>query len=68
MPSYGDALESQEIWGLVYYLDSLVPPERRLSPMHALGEEPRGWMALRVGRRMMGPGMMHQMPSMPMMR
>ena len=67
MPSYGDALESQEIWGLVYYLDSLVPPERRLSPVRALGEEPRGWMALRMGR-MMDHGMMHRMPSMPMMQ
>jgi hypothetical protein len=61
MPSYGDSLESQEIWALVYYLDSLVPPEHRLSPMRSLGEEPRGWMALRMGR-MMGRGMMHRMP------
>jgi cytochrome c oxidase cbb3-type subunit 2 len=76
MPSYGDALESQEIWALAYYLDSLVPPEHRLSPLGALGEEPRGWMAVRMGRMMggpmgpgmMGPGMMHPMPVMPMMR
>jgi mono/diheme cytochrome c family protein len=68
MPSYGDSLESQEIWALVYYLDSLVPPEHRLSPRLALGEESRGWMAVRMGR-MMGPGgMMHGMGSMPMMR
>jgi cytochrome c oxidase cbb3-type subunit 2 len=64
MPSYGDALESRELWSLVYYLDSLVPPERRLSPMRHLGEEPRGWMALRMGMMMghgmMGPGMMHR--------
>jgi multidrug efflux pump subunit AcrB len=46
-------------------LDSLVPPERRLSPIRPFGEEPRGWMALRMGR-MMGHGMMHRMP--PMMR
>jgi cytochrome c oxidase cbb3-type subunit 2 len=63
MPSYGDALQSGEIWALVHYLDSLVPPERRRSPMHAVGEEPRGWMALRMGR-MMRPGMMHRMPVM----
>jgi len=68
MPSYGDSLESQEIWALVYYLDSLVPAEHRLSPRLALGEESRGWMAVRMGR-MMGPGgMMHGMGSMPMMR
>jgi cytochrome c oxidase cbb3-type subunit 2 len=60
MPSYGDSLESQEIWALVSYLESLVPPEHRLSPMRPLGEEPRGWMALRMGR--MGGGMMHRMP------
>lgn len=68
MPSYGDALEGQEIWALVYYLDSLVPPERWLSPLRSLGEEPRGWMALRMGRMMgpgmMGPEMMRRMPSM----
>ncbi len=57
MPSYGDSLDSQEIWALVYYLESLVPAEHRLSPLQALGEEPRGWMAVRMGR-MMGPGMM----------
>lgn len=67
MPSYGDALSTEQIWSLVYYLDSLVPPERWLSPARALGEEPQGWMALRMGR-MMGPGMMHRMRSMPMMR
>jgi cytochrome c oxidase cbb3-type subunit 2 len=66
MPSYGDALEGQEIRALVHYLDSLVPPERWLSPGNPLGEEARGWMALRMGR-MMGPGM-HRMRSMPMMR
>lgn len=68
MPSYGDSLDGQEIWALVYYLDSLVPPEHGLSPMLSLGEEPRGWMALRMGR-MMGPGgMMRGMRSRPMMR
>jgi hypothetical protein len=68
MPSYGDSLESQEIWALVYYLDSLVPLEHRLSLMLALGEESRGWMALRMGRMMGHGGMMHRMRSMPMMR
>ena len=64
--SYGDSLESQEIWALVYYLHSLVPPERQLSPGLTLGEESRGWMAVRMGR--IGPGgMMHRIGSMPMM-
>jgi cytochrome c oxidase cbb3-type subunit I/II len=71
MPSYGDALGGQEIWALVSYLETLVPPEHRLSPMRALGEEPRGWMAIRMGR-MMGPGMrggmMGGMRPGPMMR
>jgi mono/diheme cytochrome c family protein len=68
MPAYGDALESREIWALVDYLDSLVPPDQRLSPLGVLGEEPRGWMALRMGRMMggmMGPGMMRRMPGAP---
>jgi cytochrome c oxidase cbb3-type subunit 2 len=68
MPSYGDSLTSHEIWSLVHYLDSLVPPEHRLSPMVAVGEESRGWMALRMGHMMgpgmMGHGMMHRMPMM----
>jgi cytochrome c oxidase cbb3-type subunit I/II len=68
MPAYGDSLDSHEIWALVYYLDSLVPSERRMSPQRALGEEPQGWMALRMhgmmGPGMMGPGMRHGMPSM----
>jgi len=50
MPSYGDALESQDIWALVYYLDSLVPPEHRASPMLSLGEELIGWLVIRWGR------------------
>jgi mono/diheme cytochrome c family protein len=70
MPAYADALDSREIWALVYYLDSLVPSERRMAPQRALGEEPQGWMALRMlgmmGPGMMGPGMRHRMPAMPM--
>jgi hypothetical protein len=69
MPSYGDSLDSQEIWALVYYLESLVPNERRLSAMRILGEEQAGWMAVRMhgmmGPGMMGPGMMRRMPGMP---
>jgi cytochrome c oxidase cbb3-type subunit I/II len=57
MPSYGDSLDGDQLWALVQYLDSLVPAERRLSPARALGEEPRGWMVLRMGW-MMGGGMM----------
>ena len=67
MPSYASALNVQQTWALVYYLESLVPPDRRLSPDRILGEEQAGWMALRMGgmmgRGMMGPGMMRRMPS-----
>jgi cytochrome c oxidase cbb3-type subunit I/II len=69
MPSYGEALASQDIWALVAYLESLVPAEQRLSAARALGEEPRGWMVIRMarmrgmrGRGMRGPGGMHPMP------
>ncbi len=72
MPSYGDSLDSQEIWALVYYLETLVPPVHLLSPTRALGEEPQGWMVVHMARMMgggmMGPGMMGRMPSGPMMR
>lgn len=70
MPAYVQALDSQEMWALVYALESLVPAERRLSPTRALGEEPRGWMVVRMARMMgrMGPRMMCRMPSGPMMR
>jgi len=72
MPSYGDSLDGQGIWALVSYLESLVPSDHRLSPLAALGEEPRGWMAVRMSRmmgpEMMGRGMMPGMPHMPMMR
>jgi cytochrome c oxidase cbb3-type subunit 2 len=69
MPSYGDSLDSNEIWALVYYLESLVPTERRMSPLRYLGEEPAGWMVLRMhGPPMrggpMGPG--HPMGASPM--
>ncbi len=48
MPSYGDSLESQEIWALVHYLESLVPRDGRLSPLRYLGEEQAGWMVVRM--------------------
>ncbi len=70
MPSYGDSLESREIWALVYYLESLVPAEHRLSALRPLGEERVGWMVVRMHGMMMGPGMMGpgMMRRMPMMR
>lgn len=55
MPAFGDALEPVQIWSLVFYLESLVPPERRLPPWRMLGEEQRGRMALHMGG-MMGMG------------
>ena len=63
MPSYGDSLGSQQIWALVYYLESLVPVEHRLSPLRYLGEEQQGWMVVRM-QGMMGHGMMRRMPMM----
>jgi cytochrome c oxidase cbb3-type subunit 2 len=83
MPSYGDSLDSQEIWALVYYLESLVPLDHRLSPQRYLGEEQQGWMVVRMhgmmgpghsmgrgpmGQGMMPPGMMRRMHEMPMAR
>ena len=68
MPSYGDSLDSRDIWAVVSYLESLVPIEHRLSPQRYLGEEQQGWMALRMGGMMgpgmMGPGRMRRMPQM----
>lgn len=59
MPAYAAALDGQQIWALVYYLESLVPEAHRLSPREMLGEEQRGWMILRM-QGMMGHGMMQQ--------
>lgn len=55
MPAFGDALEPNQIWAIVYYLESLVPAERRLAPGQLLGEERQGRMALHMGG-MMGMG------------
>lgn len=55
MPSFDSALEPKQIWSLVYYLESLVPPQRRLAPGQILGEEQKGRMALHMGA-MMGAG------------
>jgi len=41
-------LNGQQIWALVYYLDSLVPEAHNLSRREMLGEEQRGWMILRM--------------------
>lgn len=61
MPSYGDSLDSQQIWALVYYLESLVPVEHRLSPLSHLGEEQQGRRVVRM-QGMMGHRMMRRMP------
>ena len=64
MPSYAGSLSSRDVWALVYYLESLVPPDHRLDPNQLLGEEQQGWMAVRMGGMMgggmMGPGMMYR--------
>jgi cytochrome c oxidase cbb3-type subunit 2 len=54
MPAFGDSLNPNQVWSLVYYLESLVPAERRLAPGQLLGEEQQGRMALHMGG-MMGP-------------
>jgi cytochrome c oxidase cbb3-type subunit I/II len=46
MPAYSAALEPQQIWALVFYLDTLVPKQQNLSTKQAVGEEPRGRMIL----------------------
>lgn len=63
MPSYASSLNSSQLWSLVYYLESLVPPNHRLDPNQVLGEEQQGWMAIRMGGMMggmMGRGMMYR--------
>lgn len=55
MAAFGDALDPNQIWATVYYLESLVPAERRLVPGQLLGEEQQGRMALHMGG-MMGTG------------
>jgi len=64
MPSYAGSLNNSQLWSLVYYLESLVPADRRLDPNQVLGEEQQGWNAVRMGGMMgggmMGPGMMHR--------
>jgi cytochrome c oxidase cbb3-type subunit 2 len=59
MPAFGDSLSSQQVWALVYYVESFVPPDHRLNPDQLLGEEQQGWMAVRMGG-MMGRGMMRR--------
>ena len=55
MPAYGDSLSPDDVWAIVYYLESLVPIERWLFPARLLGEERQGQMALHMVE-MMGPG------------
>lgn len=57
MPAYDAALNGQQIWALVYYLETIVPGARKRSAGELLGEEQRGWMILRM-HGMMGHGMM----------
>lgn len=68
MPYMGGSLDGRQLWALVDFLDSLVPAEHRVAATRALGEEARGWMAVRMGRMMggmMGGGMMHRIPAHP---
>jgi cytochrome c oxidase cbb3-type subunit 2 len=55
MPAFAEALAPAQIWAIVFYLESLVPAGRRLSPARILGEEQQGRMALHMSG-MMGMG------------
>ena len=57
MPAYGAALDGQQIWALVYYLQTLVPDAQKLSERELLGEEQRSQTILRMHGGM-GRGMM----------
>ncbi len=57
MPAYGAALDGQQIWALVYYLERLVPDAHKPLAGEMLGEEQQGWMILRMHGGM-GRGMM----------
>ena len=52
MPAFGDSIDPAQIWALVYFLETLVPAERRLPPERWLGEEQQGRMALHMGGMM----------------
>lgn len=65
MPAVGEALSPDELWTLVYYVDSLAPPEARVDDETLVGEEARGRMVERM-HGMMG-GMMGDMPMMERM-
>jgi len=56
MPSYAEALDPNQVWALVAFLETLVPSDHRVPPASVLGEERTAWMMLRMG--MMGMGMM----------
>jgi cytochrome c oxidase cbb3-type subunit 2 len=58
MPAFSAALNPQQLWALVFYLDTLVPKTQNLPTEQLVGEEQRGWMILR----------MHGMPGHGMMR
>ncbi len=71
MPGFGGTLEPHQVWALVAFLDTLVPPDHRLPPSAVLGEERTGWMIVRMGGMMMrgmGGMMGRGMGGMGMMR
>ena len=59
MPAFSAALSPQQLWALVFYLDTLVPKAQNLTTGQLLGEEQPGWMILRMNG--MGRGMEHGM-------
>lgn len=52
MPAFGESLDPPQLWAIVYFLESLVPPERRLPPERLLGEEQQARMVLHMGGMM----------------
>jgi hypothetical protein len=61
MPSVGEALAPDDLWALVYYVDSLAPPEGRTHKEALVGQESRGRMVEHMGGMMGGMPMMEHM-------
>lgn len=62
MPAIGEALPAEELWALVYYVDSLALPRAHADEETLVGEEARGRMVERMHGMMGGMG-----GGMPMM-
>lgn len=61
MPSLAEAASPEELWALVYYVDSLAPPAARTAAARLGGDEARGRMVERMSRMMGRMPMMERM-------